>query len=147
MSDFEFHVIESWCYSTNSEDTAKFLGKKIDKFFLSNYWFIFMTSTKWYFKINLFELQSVGGAQMLEILILIRSDAYLSILWFFILVTLYFLCVPVPTIFLSHTYVTITWIMLQNHQLQNWVLKKANLILLFITVVTGKWKIKKKLVP
>lgn len=141
MSDFEFHVIELWCYSTNSEDTAKFLRKKIDKFFLSNYWFIFMTCTKWYFKINLFELQSVGGAQMLEILILIRSDAYLLILWFFILVTLYFHCVPVPTIFLSHTYVTITWITLQNHQLQNWVLKKANLILLFIIVVTGKWKI------
>ena len=37
MSDFEFHVIESWCYSTNSKDTAKFLRKKIDKLLLSNY--------------------------------------------------------------------------------------------------------------
>ena len=72
MSDFEVHVIESWCYSTNSKDTTKFLRKKIDKLFLSNYWFIFMTCTKWYFKINLFELQSVGGAPMLEILILIQ---------------------------------------------------------------------------
>ena len=52
MSDFEFHVIESWYYSTNSKDTAKFLRKKIDKLLLSNYWFFFMTCTKWYFKIN-----------------------------------------------------------------------------------------------
>lgn len=104
-----------------------------------------------YFERDSFGLQSVGGAPMLEIPGLTRNNARLLILRFFFLVTIHLLCASLlaihfPQFLISHYYTHYQWISNASKlPVTKLVLKRVNLILLFIIVVKSKCDIFKKL--